>query len=142
MKQRGPLRRYSARPLERTIGVYSRRIKSKVAPGVNAGNEMVGIAALQDHDRQEKENAPPPSQDPEPSARNSVYAIGQGDGDEPELWGIVRDANTIESFKDLNLARYLQQLLEAHDKQRKSGTGVESQYCRGCTPLPCRRRHL
>lgn len=44
----GPMRAYSTRPLERTIGRYSKLIKSKVDTGTNAGN-LVEKISIQNH---------------------------------------------------------------------------------------------
>ncbi|KAI8967320.1 hypothetical protein BDB01DRAFT_734017 [Pilobolus umbonatus] len=43
-KSLGPMRAYSTRPMERTIGKYARMIKSRVDSGVNAGNIFERIA--------------------------------------------------------------------------------------------------
>ncbi|KAI7854489.1 hypothetical protein BDC45DRAFT_535503 [Circinella umbellata] len=44
----GPLRAYSARCMERTVGLLGRRIKSKSAIAQNAQNQMVMLAAYRD----------------------------------------------------------------------------------------------
>lgn len=40
IRKLGPMRSYSTRPLERTIGKYSKLIKSRVESGVNASNQI------------------------------------------------------------------------------------------------------
>jgi len=42
----GPLRAYSARPLERAIGQYSKMIRSRSRPGAQASNVMYKISAI------------------------------------------------------------------------------------------------
>ncbi|KAI7895629.1 uncharacterized protein EV154DRAFT_494228 [Mucor mucedo] len=40
IRRMGPLRCYSAKSLERSIGTYKKRIRSSLHPGINAGNIM------------------------------------------------------------------------------------------------------
>lgn len=44
IRKLGPMRSYSTRPLERTIGKYSKLIKSRVESGVNASNLIERIS--------------------------------------------------------------------------------------------------
>ena len=93
----GPMRAYSTRSCERTIGLYSRIIQSKVAPGQNAANEMVKMAATRHFLKHyvPTENASEEENDP----RSYVARDGPED---VELWDVINnDGTPIDDFDSL-----------------------------------------
>ncbi|KAI9320558.1 hypothetical protein BX666DRAFT_2081374 [Dichotomocladium elegans] len=58
LRQFGPLRTVSARSMERTVGLYDKRIRSTKAPGKNAGNQMLHISAQRHYYRITKHGYP------------------------------------------------------------------------------------
>ncbi|KAF7732320.1 hypothetical protein EC973_005216 [Apophysomyces ossiformis] len=79
----GLLRYFSARPLERVIGVYSRLISSTVAAGSNAGNIMVKLAMSRSIEPMLIGDTHGPAQDD----------IVEIDSVEPQLWGFKKFAS-------------------------------------------------
>ncbi|ORZ02744.1 hypothetical protein BCR43DRAFT_500737 [Syncephalastrum racemosum] len=73
----GPLRMYSARSMERTIGEYKRKIKSSTNPGADAAN------ILKAHAQSRHEHTVASSK----RRKQIVTPIDEGDEDSPEYYG-------------------------------------------------------
>lgn len=84
----GPLRMYSARSMERTIGEYKRKIKSSTNPGADAAN------ILKAHAQSRHEHTVASSK----RRKQIVTPIDEGDEDSPEYYGRMRTGNMLSSW--------------------------------------------
>ncbi|ORY90600.1 hypothetical protein BCR43DRAFT_509065 [Syncephalastrum racemosum] len=111
----GPPRSYSARPMERIIGMYSRGIKSKVAPGVNAGKIMMRISATRDYERSQLVQTP---SDPTATQRsNAIYSVSV-EKDAAEIWDCFPARLDDERLSTVDVQRYLKEYWKRALKQR------------------------
>lgn len=97
----GPMRSFSTRPLERTIGKFSKLIKSRKDSGVNAGNVIERIATRQyvrfAIDSEKKVNLITKK----PYSSNTVIDGPPDSLESHELWSpILRDFNLISARND------------------------------------------
>ena len=80
LRELGPLRAYSCRPLERTIGTFSRLTRSKTNPGANIGNVLVRLAALDHVERVQ------PSMIERPTYNDNAFLSMTREAGSPQLW--------------------------------------------------------
>lgn len=76
----GPLRAYSARPLERAIGQYSKMIRSRSRPGAQASNVMYKISAIRYAQRTV------PAMRKQASLDSSMFLDAQTGPSAPQIW--------------------------------------------------------
>lgn len=98
----GPMHRYSTRPLERTIGVFKKQIRSKVATAENAANQLFLTAAYRDYGRHRMQN--------------ERFEDGEDeqelDQESPSLWKVVQEDLTVADFSELGLNYFPSKILE------------------------------
>lgn len=126
----GPMRRYSTRAIERIIGFYKQRIKSKSATAINASNQLCTTAAHHHY-----MHAGDVAQEDENDGNLGSYTIttteadmgtndvvnAQGTADSHRLWCVVRDESLkVGQFDAWDLDRYLRQYWKRHLKVRNA----------------------
>ncbi|KAI9310769.1 hypothetical protein BX666DRAFT_1152675 [Dichotomocladium elegans] len=109
LRQFGPLRTVSARSMERTVGLYDKRIRSTKAPGKNAGNQMLHISAQRHYYRVSKDVPERTSygQKPQRAFSWESASTSQHPSDLAELWPPHLNTTTICNYDHLDLFRYL-----------------------------------
>ncbi|OAD74956.1 hypothetical protein PHYBLDRAFT_186588 [Phycomyces blakesleeanus NRRL 1555(-)] len=122
----GPPRAYSARSVERTIGEYSRAIKSNSAIGINAGNIMLGLTQIR---QMRVENSITTTatvtattllQYDDPSAGWPIDREGSNVGTDSdiEFWGPLRNRTIVDSFGGIScLPELLQKFYESKGEE-------------------------
>jgi hypothetical protein len=76
----GPLRAYSARPLERAIGQYSKMIRSRSRPGAQVSNVMHKISAIRYVQRTV------PAMRKQPPLDSNTFLAAQAGPSAPQIW--------------------------------------------------------
>lgn len=124
----GPMRRYSTRSIERTIGFYKKRIKSISATAVNAANQLCTITAHHhcqhsgDLDVDDGEDGKFESYTittENDNDTNDMVNVQEGTADSHRLWRVLQDDSlTVGQFDSWDLDRYLRQYWKRHLNQR------------------------
>ena len=109
--------------MERSVGMISRRIKSKSDPGANAGNEMLRIAACRDYQRIK----PATMQSTVQNADDSSFYQIDASNNEQQIWNVLNICPTVDTYSNWSLKlhlrkywkRYLVSIGEVSPKSKK-----------------------